>query len=64
MLFDGEHRELFRGCLGVDEPIDSDTWERARGWALSLGLAYLASSSDNDSMLDLGLRTVHNVLEG
>ena len=34
--------------------IDEHTWIRARGWALALGLAYLASSSDDEAMGALG----------
>jgi aminoglycoside phosphotransferase (APT) family kinase protein len=33
---------------------DDDTWRRARGWALALGLAYLASSRDDEAMGALG----------
>ena len=34
-----------------------DTWMRARGWALALGLAYLASSREDEAMGALG-RTI------
>lgn len=33
---------------------DDDIWMRARGWALALGLAYLASSRDDEAMGALG----------
>ena len=33
---------------------DHDTWIRARGWAVALGLAYLASSRDDEAMGELG----------
>jgi aminoglycoside phosphotransferase (APT) family kinase protein len=36
---------------------DDDTWLRARGWALALGLVYLATSAGDDAMAQLG-RTV------
>jgi aminoglycoside phosphotransferase (APT) family kinase protein len=36
---------------------DDDTWIRARGWALALGLAYLVGSRDHEAMGALG-RTV------
>ena len=36
---------------------DDDTWTRARGWALALGLAFLASSRNDEAMRTLG-RTV------
>jgi aminoglycoside phosphotransferase (APT) family kinase protein len=37
---------------------DEDTWRRARGWALALGLAYLASSRDDEAMGALGRATI------
>ena len=39
---------------GTCDPIDHHTRTRARGWALALGLAYLASSRDNGVMRALG----------
>jgi hypothetical protein len=41
----------WRGQL---DATDNDTWVRARGWALALGLAYLASSQDDEAMGVLG----------
>jgi hypothetical protein len=38
--------------------IDDDTWTRARGWALALGLAFLANSEDDDVMGSLGRATL------
>jgi hypothetical protein len=35
---------------------------RARGWALALGLVYLAHSADDAAMAALGQRTVHAAL--
>jgi hypothetical protein len=37
---------VFRDAVGADD----DTWRRARGWALALGVAYVASSA-NDPVL-------------
>jgi aminoglycoside phosphotransferase (APT) family kinase protein len=37
MLFDGQARAAFRSALGVDD----ETWERGRGWALSLAVVAL-----------------------
>ena len=44
------------------DPLDDDTLMRARGWALALGLAYLANSRDNEAMSALGRATVDNAL--
>lgn len=56
MLLPGEHRDAFRRAAGRGD--DTDTWARARGWALNLGLAYLMHSADAPSYGDLGLRTL------
>jgi hypothetical protein len=42
--------------------IDDATWRRARGWALALGVAWLAHSLDNPTMNRIGRRTVAAVL--
>jgi aminoglycoside phosphotransferase (APT) family kinase protein len=55
----GEHLDRFEVAYGG---IDGTTWRRARGWALSLGLAYLASSGDNPTMEAIGRRTLEAVL--
>ena len=41
---------------------DDDTWIRARGWALALGLAYLASSQDDEAMGALGRAVIDAAL--
>ena len=41
---------------------DDDTWTRARGWALAMGLAYLASSRDDEAMGALGRAVIDAVL--
>ena len=42
--------------------LDVHTLMRARGWALALGLAYLANSRDEKSMSALGRATIDNAL--
>jgi aminoglycoside phosphotransferase (APT) family kinase protein len=59
MLFDPGDRHVFRAACGTT---DDDTWRRARGWALHLALAYLASSADNPLMAGIGRHTVDAVL--
>ena len=44
------------------DPLDDYTLIRARGWALALGLAYLANSRDNEAMSALGRATIDNAL--
>jgi hypothetical protein len=53
-------REAARSAFN---PIDDTTWMRARGWALTLGLAYLAFSKDDDAMHSLGRATMKAALE-
>ena len=59
MLLPQDFRDHLRSAAGASV----DTWARARGWALSLGLAMLMSSGDNPTMGDIGLRTVRAVME-
>ena len=59
MFFDPDARRVFRDAAGAP---DADTWARARGWALSHGIACLASSADNPRMHAVGARTLANVL--
>ena len=44
------------------DPLDDHTLMRARGWALALGLAYLANSRDDEAMSALGRATIDNAL--
>jgi hypothetical protein len=50
--------DRFSACTATRE----DTWRRARGWALVLGLAYLASSRDDEAMGALGLAVIDAAL--
>ena len=43
--------------------IDDNTWMRARGWALTLGVAYLVYSHDDEAMGVLGKATINAALE-
>jgi aminoglycoside phosphotransferase (APT) family kinase protein len=59
MLFPPDLRARFRDSYG---DADHETWRRARGWALSLGTAYLAYSADNPAMGGIGKKTMQRVL--
>lgn len=63
MVFGPTHRRRFRAAAGAVRPIDADTWARARGWALALGVAYLGSSDDNPTMAAIGHRTIAVAME-
>ena len=49
---------LVESARGTFDPIDRHTLMRARGWALALGLAYLADSHGDEAMGTLGLATI------
>jgi aminoglycoside phosphotransferase (APT) family kinase protein len=60
-------RSIFLGSTrGQFNAPDDDTWIRARGWAVTLALAYLASSREDEAMGALGRTTIdaalHDVL--
>lgn len=51
-----------RPALRAAAQVDADTWARGRGWALTLGLAYLANGSDTPGFAEAGRRTIDAVL--
>lgn len=51
----------FRMAYGHADPA---LWERARGWALALGLAYLGASADNPVMAAVGRMTLERLGPG
>lgn len=61
MLFTPDDRWVFRSAAATGG-VDGDTWSRARGWALSLGVAILANSADNPPYRELARRTIEAVL--
>lgn len=52
------------GAVDADDPGNTGLVARARGWALGLGLVFLAFSADNPRMLRIGERTLDRVLGG
>lgn len=56
-------RSTFRASVrGEFDPLDDDTWMRARGWALALGLVFLANSRNDEAMGALGRATIDAAL--
>jgi aminoglycoside phosphotransferase (APT) family kinase protein len=49
---------------GDDAADDRALWRRARGWALALGIVFLAHSAGNPELLGIGRRTLAAVLAG
>jgi aminoglycoside phosphotransferase (APT) family kinase protein len=63
MLWPENVRGAFRATVDrVSRVVDDRVWQRARGWALSLGVAYLANSLDNAVMGSIGHKTIAAVL--
>jgi aminoglycoside phosphotransferase (APT) family kinase protein len=58
MLFPPAPRQVFRRSLG--DHVDDETWHRARGWAVALGIAL---AHGDDQVRGIGLRTLHSVLD-
>ena len=58
MLLPPTARPTLRRAAGVDEM----TWRRGRGWALTLGLAYLANSASTPRFGQVGRATIDGVL--
>jgi aminoglycoside phosphotransferase (APT) family kinase protein len=61
MLFPADIQQRFRTAYGE---VDDETWERARGWGLSLATSYLAHSADNPAMSRVGTMTIDRLLQG
>jgi aminoglycoside phosphotransferase (APT) family kinase protein len=55
----GAFRDAYRAAGG---PLDDALWARARGWALRLGLVFLAHSADSPRLHAIGRRTLAAVL--
>lgn len=64
MLLPAEHHETFRNAYrdAASHLVDSVIWLRARGWALTLSLAFLAHSADNPQLFRIGQSTIGAVL--
>ncbi|MCW2935362.1 MAG: putative kinase, aminoglycoside phosphotransferase family [Actinomycetia bacterium] len=61
MLLPPRWHDAFRVAYGG---VGDDLWRRARGWALALGVVFLAHSADNPQIHGIGRRTVAAILEG
>ena len=64
MLLPREYHSAFRAAYRdtVTKPLDDALWRRARGWAVGLGVMFLAWSADNPQLRAVGRRTVDAVL--
>jgi aminoglycoside phosphotransferase (APT) family kinase protein len=65
MLLPSAARSAFWiSARGPFDPVNEDTRMRARGWALALGLAWLASSRNDQAMRALGHTAIYAALQG
>ncbi|TKV27876.1 aminoglycoside phosphotransferase family protein [Arthrobacter sp. NamB2] len=63
LMFDADGRAVFRREVESLRPTDAATWDRARGWALSMGSALAVSSDDSPEFLALGVEILTAVVE-
>ena len=56
MLLPPEHRETLFTAAGRhrSNPADEQMWRRARGWALSIGVAVVALGREGNPLTELG----------
>ena len=64
MLLPPEHRHTLFDAAGRNRsnPIDEHVWRRARGWALSIGVAVVALGQDGNPLAELGRKTIESAL--
>jgi aminoglycoside phosphotransferase (APT) family kinase protein len=64
MLLPPEHRQTLFTSAGRSRSNerDEEVWRRARGWALALGVAYLAHAADDDPLAELARKTLESAL--
>lgn len=60
MLLPAEHRQALFDAAGRNRsnPSDEQMWRRARGWALSIGVAVVALGQDGNPLAELGKKTI------
>jgi aminoglycoside phosphotransferase (APT) family kinase protein len=62
LMFDAGAPHGFMGAFG--SAVETDTWVRARGWALVLSTAVLSNSGDNPRMFAVGEFGIRQILDG
>jgi len=62
LLLPPEHRETLFNAAGRSRAnaVDEQVWRRARGWALAVGVAYLAHANDGDPLAELAKRAIES----
>ena len=62
LAFDRRARDELRTTYARDRRLDDDTWTRACGWALCLGVALIANSDDEPVLAAVGRHALAEVL--
>lgn len=66
MLLPSEHRQTLFAAAGRNRsnPADEQMWHRARGWALSIGVAVVALGQHGNPLAEVGKKTIACALAG
>ena len=64
LTFDQQGRALFCSRYTERTGIDADSWQRARGWALTIGMSLVANSDDHPQLAAVGRHALDQVLTG
>jgi aminoglycoside phosphotransferase (APT) family kinase protein len=62
MSFDAAGRRAFQDHYRSRTTLDPDTWDRARGWALAIGMALVVNSDDHPQLAAVGRHALSAVL--
>ncbi|MHA7155300.1 aminoglycoside phosphotransferase family protein [Arthrobacter sp. TMN-50] len=62
LVFDRHGRRVFQNRINIVRPTSDATWQRARGWALCMGAALMADSTDDPVFSAMGQQVLHSVL--
>ncbi len=62
MLFDTDHRAIFRVAAGTHLPIDDATWQRAQAWAMYFAVTLLAHCADSPRFERMGTSLLARLL--
>ena len=62
LAFDRAARDVLRAAYAHERALDDDTWTRARGWALCLGVSLIANSDDEPVLAAVGRHALGEVL--
>jgi aminoglycoside phosphotransferase (APT) family kinase protein len=62
LTFDQQGRDIFTACYTELTEADPGIWQRARGWAIAIGMALVVNSDDNPQLAAVGRHALAAVL--